>query len=587
LNDFAILARANDHAEPFIAELSRRGIPYIFVANRGLYRKPLILDILAYLRLLDNHHESENMFRVLNLPKFKISDDELITLSQNAKRKTISLYEAVKDSTNPKAQELLRLLAKHASIAREMPVSELLVNILHDLEWTKNLMLDSPENAENRSLLEQFYRKAQRFEEENPENTVKSFLNYIRLEMEAGDQGELAFNPDAGPEAVRIMTVHSSKGLEFSCVFVVNMADQRFPSRARGEQIEIPQPLVKEILPEGDAHLMEERRLFYVAATRAKRFLYLTWSDDYGGSANKKPSQFLVELGLEEKSKKPAPKGQVFFAKPVPLIKTQSKIVLPDTFSFSQISCFLHCPLEYKLKYVYHLPLPGEAQLSFGVTIHKTLEKYLKNLMQINSLKQPDLFGKKSAGKLELPKKELLKQFYDESWVDDWFADKIQKETYRKRGLVFLNNFYDKFTADPKLPKFLEKPFKLKLDKYKFVGKIDRADINPDGSINIIDYKTGEAHGKLSPVDKQQLLIYQWAAQEEFKEQVSSLSYWFIQSLEDSGEFLGKAEDIAETKQRLLTVIENILETTRSGSFIEADRKTAHLKECKYRQYVV
>lgn len=586
-NDFAILVRANDSAEAFIAELSRRGLPYMFVANRGLYKKPLILDILAYLRLLDNYHESENLFRVFNLPKFKIPDEELIFLSQTARRKAVSLYEAVKDSHNLKAQDLLRLLAKHAAASRDLPVAELLVNVLHDLEWTKNLIADSAANVENRSLLEQFYRKAQKYEEENTDRSLKGFMAQIRLEMEAGDQGELAFNPDAGPEAVRIMTVHSSKGLEFGCVFVVNMVDQRFPSRARSEQIEIPPPLVKEILPEGDAHLMEERRLFYVAATRAKRFLFLTWADDYGGTTNKKPSRFLVELGLEEKIKKAPPAGEVFFTKQPPLLGLKTKLIIPDTFSFSQISCFLHCPLEYQFKYVYHLPLPGEAQLSFGITIHKTLEKYLKHLVQINTLVQPDLFGSKKTGQVELPKKELLEKYYAESWVDDWFPDKINKEEYRKRGIRYLDNFFRKFSDDPKLPKFLEKPFKLRLDKFKFVGKIDRGDLNPDGSISIIDYKTGAARGKLSSVDKQQLLIYQWAAQEEFKEKIQSLSYWFLESLDDSGEFLGTATEIGEIKTRLLKTIAEIIETTQTGNFLEADRRTQHAKECRYRQYVV
>jgi ATP-dependent exoDNAse (exonuclease V) beta subunit len=444
------------------------------------------------------------------------------------------------------------------------------------------LLEDTVENVENRSLLEQIYRRAQAYEEENDDKSIKGFLNEIRLNQEAGDLGELAQSADMGPEAVRIMTIHSSKGLEFSCVFVVNMVEARFPSRDRKEQIEIPQKLVREILPEGDVHLMEERRLFYVAATRAKRFIYLTWADDYGGVQSKKPSRFLVETGLEELPGKAAPAGKVFFEKAQPvLLKTKTEFKAPEIFSFSQISCFLHCPLEYKYKYIYRLPLPGEAQLSFGVTIHKTLEKYLRNLIQLNSQKQPDLFGSKPSGKLELPKKELLSGFYAECWVDDWYADKIQKKQYRELGLKLLNNFYEKFSKNPKLPKFLEKSFKLKLGKYKFVGKIDRGDLNADGTIDIVDYKTGTVKEKLSTVDKEQLLIYQWAAQEEFKEKVHNLSYWFLNSVDDSVEFVGNQKEIEEVKEKLLKTIEQIVEMTHSGNFTELDRRVSH--DCKYR----
>jgi len=265
------------------------------------------------------------------------------------------------------------------------------------------------------------------------------------------------------------------------------------------------------------------------------------------------------------------------------LINVKTKLKLPDTFSFSQISTFLHCPLEYKYKYIYRLPLPGEAQLSFGVTIHKTLEKFLKTMIQLNSQKQPDLFGKATNDKLQIPKKELLIKFYNDSWVDDWFADKIQKQKYRELGPQLLNNFFEKFSKDPKLPKFLERSFKLKLGKYKFVGKIDRGDINSSGTIDIVDYKTGAVKDKLSTVDKEQLLIYQWAAEEEFKEKVKSLSYWFLNGLEDSGEFVGTKDEIIKLQEKLLKTIEQIIETVQAGNFDSLDRRVSH--DCKFRHF--
>ncbi|HYC79505.1 MAG TPA: ATP-dependent helicase, partial [Candidatus Binatia bacterium] len=315
-NDFAILVRANDHAEPFISELNKRGIPFIFVANRGLYKKPFILDLLAYFRLLDNYHESENLFRVLNIKKFKIDSNDLINLSQVSKKKAISLFEAlqqvplgikVSDTSYRKIAELMVLLEKHTNWARHMPVSELIIKILEDLQILKDLAQDTIQNVENRSLLQQFYHKAQNFEIESDDKILKAFLNRIKLEIDAGDTGELAFDPNIGPEAVKVMTVHSSKGLEFKCVFIVNLVEARFPSRDRREQIEIPEKLVREILSEGDVHLMEERRLFYVALTRAKQYLYLTWADDYGGATNKKPSRFLIETKLENIDEKTKP----------------------------------------------------------------------------------------------------------------------------------------------------------------------------------------------------------------------------------------------------------------------------------------
>jgi len=308
--------------------------------------------------------------------------------------------------------------------------------------------------------------------------------------------------------------------------------------------------------------------------------LYLTWADDYGGSAVKKPSRFLLELGLVEKPAKSAPSGEVFFVKQPVLPKLSVKLQVPETFSFSGINCFNNCPLEYKYRYIYQLPLPGAAQLSFGDTIHKTLEKFLKTFQQINTQPQADLFGTKKTG-LEVPKQDLILKFYEECWVDDWYQDKIQKENYRKLGHKMLENFYDRFAENPKPVKFLEQRFKLKIEDYKFVGKIDRGDLNPDGSLDIIDYKTGQVKEKISGDDKTQLLVYQWAAQEEFKEKIHSLRYWYLSSLRDSVEFLGTAQEIEEVKEKILTTIKRIIEAIESNSFMELDRKKSHT--CKFR----
>lgn len=591
LNDFAILVRANDHADPFISELNRRGITYMFVANRGLYKKPFILDILSYLKLLDNRHESENLFRVLNMPRFKIADSDLIKLSQTAKRRTISLYETISEpqhttglskESQTKIQDLCRLIESHTQAAREKNVTEVIVQIIKETGIIRQLAEDSIKNSENRSILSQFYRKAQAFENESDDKSVRAFLENIRLELESGDTGDLIFDPELGPEAVKIMTIHSSKGLEFDCVFVVNMVEQRFPSRERREQIEIPKALVKEILSEGDVHLMEERRLFYVAATRAKRFLYFTWADDYGGATTKKPSRFLVECNLERPVSKSQPAGEVYFQeqKTLPIRRLDPSIALPDSFSFSQLSTFLKCPLEYKYKYVFHLPFPGSAPLSFGTTIHETLKKYLLAAAQENNA-QPDLFGTKST-KFVIPEKKLLFRFYEESWVDDWYPDKHNKEKYRKEGLKILENFYERYEASPVLPKYLEQSFKLKVGNYKFTGKIDRVDKAPDGTVKIIDYKTGVPREKLEAVDKKQLLIYQWAAQEYLNEKVGGLEYWYLQAPNKSLGFLGKPDEILDLREEIQATIEEITETIKTNSFYEKDQQ-ARGHECEFR----
>ncbi|MBX4204625.1 MAG: ATP-dependent helicase [Candidatus Doudnabacteria bacterium] len=590
-NDFAILARANDHAEAFLSELSRRNLPYIFVASRGLYRKPLIIDIISYLRLLDDFHHNDFLFRILNFPKFRIDHNDLILISHTAARRVLSIYEILKNlslyakvSTESEAKiaNLLLQMDKHCKLSAELPMTELFVRVVRDLGIAEQLSTDSLENVENRSLLEQFYRKVQDFSEGNKEKTLKNFLQEITLEQEAGDTGTLISSPDTGPEAIRVMTIHAAKGLEFACVFLVNMVDARFPSRDRKEQIELPDNLIEEILPEGDAHLMEERRLFYVAATRAKRFLYFTWADDYGGTTLKKPSMFLLDTGLEKPREQTKPSGEVFFAnqQALNLNLPKHKFSIPETFDFSQISTFKKCPLEYKYKYIYKLPMPGAPALSFGITVHNAFKKFFSRMQQMNSAKQIDLFGIRNDNIL-VPPKELLVKFYEESWVDDWYEKKEQKEKYHHDGLVYLTNIYNKTIANPKIPKYLEQPFRMNLGKYRFKGRIDRADLNPDQSLDIIDYKTGKPRTKLEQVDRDQLLIYQWAAQESMREKVNQLTYWYLEDLDSALPFIGEPEEIEKLKAKLLATIEEIVLVIQNNSFREADLRLGH--DCKFR----
>ena len=157
-------------------------------------------------------------------------------------------------------------------------------------------------------LLNQFYEKIKSFEEVEIEPTVYNFVELIDMELESGETGSLNFNIEEGPDMVSIMTIHSAKGLEFPFVFLVNLVDKRFPTIERKNPIEIPKELMKDIIPPGDVHLQEERRLFYVGITRAKKGVFFTSAEDYGGLRKKKPSRFLYELGLIENAQYPIQK---------------------------------------------------------------------------------------------------------------------------------------------------------------------------------------------------------------------------------------------------------------------------------------
>ncbi|MFA5878243.1 MAG: UvrD-helicase domain-containing protein [Candidatus Staskawiczbacteria bacterium] len=571
-SDFAILVRANDAAIPFIKALEREQIPYQFLASRGLYSKPCILDIVSYFKLLDNYHESSAVYRILNLPFLNISYDDIAKLTQYSHKRTISLYEAIGELSlvpgiSAKAQDkisfIISLIKKHSLMAREKSVIELLAAFLQDSGYLK--YLTDKEDEEQISLLNQFYKRVKSFEESTIEPTLRNFVEEIILEIESGEQGKLEFDPEQGPDMVKVMTIHGAKGLEFKYVFLANMVDKRFPTIARGELIDLPPDLLKDIKPTGDVHLQEERRLCYVAMTRAKKELYFSSAQDYGGMRKKKLSRFLIEMGYEDEAdvRIQKTKGELFEPRSI-LEKRESKKeneYLPKHFSFSQLTAFEKCPLQYKFNFILKVPIRGKSVFSFGKTIHATLYEFLKQAVEGEKIKQEDLFGfkEKGSGALGL---DLLKELYEKNWIGEWYDNKSQKDEYYALGLRIIKDFYNEFKKNP--PKILtvnntialEIPFNLKIGDQTVYGIIDRIDQTEKG-ITILDYKTGNAKERLDASDKEQLLIYQIAVEEVFKLEPTELTYYYL----DKGtkmSFLGGDKEKEKLKEKILRQMDEI-----------------------------
>ncbi len=587
-NDFAVLIRANSAADELLPILDNYNIPYTFVANRGLYKKPIILDVLAYMKLLDNAHDSLALYRVLTLPKFQIPHNELSSLLLLGKKKTLSLYDSlvagqtlaeISQESKKKIQDLMDTLRKHTVDCKNCTAAEILVAIVQDLGLETKLKTDTQGNAESRELLDQFYKKIEVFEQEQEHKDLHSFLEALSLEIQAGSDGAIKFDPNLGPESLKVLTIHSAKGLEFKYVFIINMVDQRFPTRQKSDAIEIPAALVKDILPEGDFHLQEERRLFYVGLTRARSNLYFSWAKDYGGSRAKKPSQFLLETKLVPSDKTNLATGKVIFTKsPANTNGKQIYHVLPTNFSYTELNDFETCPLKYKYVHYLKLPLPGSYHASFGITIHKTFEEFLKLYKNNQELKQTDLFGQKPSDN-PLPDFKFLEALYAKNWVDDWYPKKDEKEKYRAMGKKMLTTFYDNLKSTAPKTKYIEQFFQIKIKDYTFKGKIDRADVS-DGGIEIIDYKTGKTPKSKRDID--QLYIYQWAAQEFLREKVLGMKYWYLQDNSFIPQDLGSPEDITKLKEGLLEIMEQIIDATKYDKFKELDSKIKHKCEFSY-----
>lgn len=527
--DFAILVRANNHSDPITRALGRHGIPYQFLGPGRLFKQPEIIDLISYLKVLYNFEDSVAFYRVLVNEYFDINPRDIAAIGNFAKKYNQSLFEAcekiddinVSKETKEKIEKLLKIIKKHLGLIRRETAGQILYYFLEDTGLIQKLLSPTSVDAENKAKnISKFFDKLKTYEVDNEDATVPAVVDWLDLSIELGES-PLAANEDwTEINAVNILTVHSAKGLEFPVVFLANLVSQRFPTIERREQIPIPEELIKEVLPVGDFHQEEERRLFYVGMTRAKERLYFTAADYYGeGKREKKLSPFIFEaLGksADTSELKLKTSEQLSFLEYKPQKVKEGK-TLPlkiDYLSYSQIETFETCPLHYKLKYILKVPTPPSASQSFGTAMHATLKAFYENITGNPA------YAKASAGNKSLEK--LMFDLLAENWIKEGFKSKKQEGDFFEKGKLYLSGFL-KSGFNPKTPILsLEQPFVVPLNSesriknyagLKIGGRIDRVDDLGGGEIEIIDYKTGATIPSQREVDKNlQLSFYALAA---------------------------------------------------------------------------
>lgn len=578
--NFAVLCRANSFADQFIPYFNQLGIPYEFSAPSGLFRQKVVLDSMAFLRLCDNYHESSAVYRILSCPVFSLSHDDLSKLLLHSRRQSVSLFESIKLASQgiiklsidgeTAINKLINLVGECTQLSKEAPAGKVLYNFWEKSSYLKLLSDDVEKYQRDIFYLQALFEKIDQFQQTNSEAGVRAWLGYFDTLLESGDDGE-DFAHDAPGDAVKIMSIHAAKGLEFEYVFVPNLVDQRFPTANRSTTIDLPDALVREAaLPSGDAHLEEERRLLYVAITRAKQGIYFTAAKNYGGVRDKKLSKFILELEST---------NQTNFSREVisdtPMVKLEQKsplqnkedfnLPIPKEFSFSQLQSYEKCPWQYRFQFVLKIPTFGKGVFSFGKTMHSTLQKFYERVMELNSAKQNSLFAApapKLGEDIQVPSLEELKQIYYSSWQDSWYYSYAQKQEYKKRGIEILESFYQRGVKEGwNVPITVETGFRFRVGEHTIKGQIDRIDKMVDGKLAIIDYKTGRPKEKLTAEDKSQLLIYQIAAQSVIElrnlGEVGELRYYFLDN-NSIQNFKGSEEDLINEKEKMNDLMNKI-----------------------------
>ncbi len=521
--DFAVLYRSHSNRDEVAQELADHEIPFS-IENLDVSDTPEVRDLFACVTAVADSKDDASLFRVAALPQFSVDPEQLRsalrTIAKDSRdgvnvplasvlggieggREVLECVLRAREEVagkNATAYAALRLIGKQFKLDLESPVLQAALKFARD--WEQKATTKTRELGE--------------------------WIEYLGFFREAGGAIPLAAQED--DDAVRLMSAHAAKGLEFRHVFILRANSGSFPCSYHETLVEFPGELREagSTLEVSDKilHEQEERRLFYVAMTRAKDTLHIYAKQGIG--RDKTPAGYMRELignvGLrswlrsrEAYASQPElieiaagadpahPAGSrlpAWFALPPPS-------GLDARLSATAVETYETCPLQFKFEREWKLSRKIHAAMQYGAAMHRVLRTY---------------YDSTRMGK---PKRdEELLQLFTDDLSSSGIQDDYQRKLYLEQGLEQLKKFLDDTHSTP-APEVLhtEEWFDVEIAGSKLTGRIDRIDRAADGSVVVVDYKTGKARSQEDADESLQLSIYAMAAKQKWNYKVSGLAF--------------------------------------------------------------
>ena len=623
--DIAILCRRKATAEPIINAFRKHAIPFNFIGETGFFQEPIIKDVLAFLKVLSNPLDSDiELVRLLNRRNYGIKQVDICRFNSYAKQRRISLYETFDHLNN------IPGVVKHGFLAVKQMLSNLFdakksqrtIKLVHDIlfehEFYKYEL--AFKNTRNIQLLNQFYVFAEEYNSIYPDNELEDFTDYLMYASNF-EVDERAVNG----QAVVISTIHSVKGMQYPVVIIPDVNEQKLPSKHYKDKFEIPKELLKGIQSTYDSkelHIQEERRLFYVAITRAKEKLVITFAKKYGeNKTESKPSRFLQEINYQNNEnilfqqvtpkettiELAAPEDQIetdllhqvianmttgqytqaienilLFAKsteknidvqteiiskikePIydPLEQIVEKVLTVPSdhvFSVSQFQCYENCPRQYQYRHILKIPEKPHHYYYFGSVIHSIVE-------QLTKMKKEKQFINENTAI------ELLDKF----WDTKNYKTAIQAKKDYEHAKDILQTFLDDQKISNTEILDIERKFETAIGDIRISGRIDRIDKDETG-FTVIDYKTSKTPKSLRELkDDIQLLSYALAIKELYGNEAQiKVGEWFLRHNKKVF-FVPEKQAIDDIPLRIHEIVKKIY----SAEF--EPKKTRNCNRCDY-----
>jgi DNA helicase-2/ATP-dependent DNA helicase PcrA len=585
--DFAVLYRQHAHRDLLVEELTRRKIPFV-ISNLSILDHPLVRDVLCYLRLIAQPYDDVACVRVLAAPAWGLEPPDIVRLAERARKERKAIYDVLQlpqgelpfDASPAAVGTLLEVLGEQRKTMKRRTAREILTDLT---EW---LEIAQRTSGQDRKYVQRLAEFVTEWEPKSETRQLPEFLEYLDYYQQANCV--ISLNDDEAPgDAVQLMTVHGAKGLEFPQVFVLRVNSRAFPVGDRKPLFEFPVELMKEELPDGDYHTQEERRLFYVALTRAEDRLTLTTVTEKKG----KVPLFIEDILMDAATKRrdvvqmapkvaivdgrdegatteetdaelfPASGPAKIFSRVAEWAETyHPEIPEPLKLSPSSVMGYRSCPQQFLFQKLWSIEGEAKATLTFGRVVHSTIRRAMTEMKKGNLLRF-----------------EEVQRIYENEWSQIGFEDQYQEQEYKKDGLEQLRTFHAAVLEA--LPEILEqeKGFELDLENNVIVkGRIDQINSLGRKDVEIVDYKTGKPRKDSEAKKDLQLSIYAIAVKEILELNPVRLVFHYLQNNERQ-ETTRDAKQLAEAQ----AIVQEAAAEIRAGEFTA--KPGFHCRGCSYR----
>ncbi len=481
--DHAVLVRANGHADPILRSLNVAGIPWRFSGSSGLYARPEVRLLMAFLRTVADQDSSVDLYALAASDVYGVAGADLTAIVNAARRRNRSVREVMEEldrqpgilrvapATREAVHRLIGDLARYGTMASERPAGEVLYAFLRESGLLARLAASGASGAdEGLGNVARFFDIVRAQSGLLADDRAVFVARHLQTLVEAGDDPATAdLDPDAN--AVAVLTVHKAKGLEFSVVYLPGLVAGRFPGNGRGEPLALPVGLGRGEATSSERSLAEERRLFYVAMTRARDELVLSHAVDYGGARSRRISPFVLEaLDLPPASADPVRGVRAVSAEdrlsayaaadsPVPAVR--GPILEPLSLSFYQVDDYLTCPRKYQYAHVLRVPLAPHHAIVYGAALHKAVQ----------------LFHHQHARGHVMSELEL-DEVLDSAWSNEGFVSREHEEARLAAGRAALRRFREEqLQPGAVIPTYVEREFSFMLGGDRVRGRWDRVDV--------------------------------------------------------------------------------------------------------------